>query len=271
MNSEPLFAFDRQYLDYWHARVEHASDGTRVPGLEVAASLVERLGIRQGERVLDVGCGFGRLLPVLAPLTDCVMGLDVAYDVIDEAARRGYRCVVRGGAEDSNLPSDFFAHLVLFGVFDCCDQSRALVETRRLLTAGGTALITGKNVDYEDDDRLALLAERNAWRKNFPNSFTCASRMAEFLPAYGLELVELLRFARRGDFGELRVLPSTAAATTPFYEYAAIVRAVDQSGSPAADMVSSRTSRTAERVANDRGFTSVEELFRSTYLDAPVA
>jgi SAM-dependent methyltransferase len=263
------FRFDRSYLDYYQQRLERAADGTRVPGLEVTAALIERLGILPGQRVLDIGCSFGRLLPLLLPLTDAVFGLEMSYDVVDVAARQDYRCVVRGSAEDSNLPSGYFSHLVLFGVFDCCDQVAVLREIQRLLAPAGCALLTGKNADYHHDDRLALVAERNAWRKRFPNSFTYAGRLAELLPAFGLELIELLRFPRRGDFGEMRMLPATAPADAAYYEYAALVRASREPPSPvgAAPAVATGISHTAQRVAREHGFATAQELFESDRLD----
>lgn len=266
------FAFDRSYLDYYQDRLERASDGTRVPGLGVTAALIERMNVRPGQRVLDVGCSFGRMLPILSPLTDEVFGLELSYDVVDVAAKQSYRCVVRGGAEDSNLPSGYFSHLVLFGVFDCCEQTLALRESRRLLAPGGLALITGKNANYESDDRLALVAERNAWRKSFPNSFTHASALHELLPSFGLELIELLRFPRRGDFGEMRTLPETTPADTPFYEYAAVLRAVgDQPPELSASdtpLVSTSISHTARQAAQKGGFASVEDFFNADALEA---
>lgn len=269
MKTDKSFSFDRTYLDYYQERLEHASDGTRVPGLGVTTALVERMGIKRGERVLDVGCSFGRLMPVLSPLTDAVFGLELSYDVVDIAAQRGYQCVVRGGAEDSNLPSGFFSHLILFGVFDCCDQPKTLRETRRLLAPKGKALLTGKNANFHDDDRLALTAERNAWRKSFPNSFTHASQLAKLLPTYGLELLELLRFQRRGDFGAMRTLPPEATAEAPFYEYAAIVQASGEPTQGFEGELSVRISSTARRVARASGFVNVEDYFRSTLLDQP--
>src|SRR5690348_6679789 len=122
MNDTKAFSFDRSYLEYYQDRLERAADGTRVPGLEVISALVERMGIQRDDRVLDVGCSFGRLLPVLSRWSDAVFGLEMSYDVVDVASKRAYRCVVRGTAEDSNLPSGYFAHAVLFGVFDCCEQ-----------------------------------------------------------------------------------------------------------------------------------------------------
>ena len=267
------FSFDQSYLDYYQNRLEHASDGTRIPGMDVIAQLIAKLDIKAGQQVLDVGCSFGRLLPLLSALTDVVYGIELSYDVVDVAARKGYRCVIRGSGEDSNLPSSFFSHLVLFGVFDCCDQTKALRETRRLLVPGGRALITGKNFDYRDDDILALRAESNAWRKSFPNSFTYASRLGDLLPGFGLGLVELLRFERRGDFGEMRHLPNEALPNQPFYEFAAIVEAVDHpAAAPGASAVevSVPVSTTAERAAKRNAFASAPDFFRSDYLDKAV-
>lgn len=263
------FRFDKTYLDYYQDRLERASDGTRVPGLTVTASLVDRLHISSGDRVLDVGCSFGRLLPILTPLTNEIYGLEMSYDVVDVAARADYRFVVRGSAEDSNMSSYFFDHLVLFGVFDCCDQAAALRETHRLLKPGGLALITGKNVDYHDDDRLALLAERNAWRKRFPNSFTYAADLWERLPAVGLELVELMRFERRGDFGEMRLLRDDRQTGARFYEYAAVVRSTSTPTQlPAVNFqVSDKMSQTAGRSAEASGFATVEQYFDSDCLE----
>jgi SAM-dependent methyltransferase len=271
---EPEFRFDHTYLQYYQGRLERASDGTRVPGLEVIAPLIEQLQIKQGERVLDVGCSFGRLLPLITPFTSEAFGLEMSYDVVDVAARHEYRCVVRGSAEDSNLPSGFFSHLVLFGVFDCCNQRRTLREVRRLLAPGGRALLTGKNATYHPDDRLALIAERNAWRKRFPNSFTFADSLSVLLPKFGLELVQLQRFARRGDFGEQRMLPASVTTEAAFYEYTAIVRS---SGRPpeakelATPEVSAALSRTAQSAAQTLGYATAAELFESGHLDDTVA
>jgi SAM-dependent methyltransferase len=267
---EREFRFDHTYLQYYQGRLERASDGTRVPGFDVIAPLIERLQIKPGERVLDVGCSFGRLLPLIRPFTTEAFGLEMSYDVVDVAARQEYRCVVRGSAEDSNLPSGFFSRLILFGVFDCCNQRKTLHEVRRLLVPEGRALLTGKNANYHPDDRLALIAERNAWRKRFPNSFTFADSLSALLPKFGLELVELQRFARRGDFGEQRMLPANVAREAAFYEYSAIVRSSGRTPDPedlAAPEVSTAVSRTAQSAAQTLGFATAAELFEWDRLD----
>jgi SAM-dependent methyltransferase len=267
---ETKFKFDRSYLEYYQDRLERASDGTRVPGLGVTAALVERMRIAPGDRVLDVGCSFGRLLPVLQPYSKAIFGGEMSYDVVDVAARREYQCVVRGTAEDSNLPSGYFSHVVLFGVFDCCNQWQALRETRRLLASGGSALLTGKNSSYPDDDRLALIAERNAFRKSFPNSFTHVGAFGDLLPRFGFEVQDLLRFERRGDFGELRTLPDDAGTDVPFYEFAAILRATGEppaTGDVSPAEVSTPVSATARRVSTALGFADPAKFFASDRLD----
>ena len=51
------FKFDTSYNQYWKDRVKHASDGTKVPGLEVIEELVAELKISSKDKVLDLGCG----------------------------------------------------------------------------------------------------------------------------------------------------------------------------------------------------------------------
>ena len=62
------FKFDTSYNQYWKDRVKHASDGTKVPGLEVIEELVAELKISSKDKVLDLGCGQGRIFPVIKHL-----------------------------------------------------------------------------------------------------------------------------------------------------------------------------------------------------------
>jgi hypothetical protein len=177
--------------------------------------------------------------------------VDMVGAAVDEAAALDYRCVVRGTAEDTHLPSGFFHHVVLWGVFDCVDQERALAEVRRVLRPGGTALITGKNIEYRADDRMALRAERNARRKGFPNSFTDVVRLCQEAKLRGFEHVALARFERRGDMGEFRV--SSGAVDAPFYEWVCVVRRAEGEPGGAVSPISRPVSRTVERLAAAAG------------------
>jgi SAM-dependent methyltransferase len=215
------FRFDADYLSYFRQRAETASDGTRIPGPDVVDLLIDRMRIHRGARVLDVGCGWGRLLPVLRARSTEVHGVDVSAEAVAEASRAAYRSVHQGSAENTHHVAASFDDAILFGVFDCCDQARALVELHRILRPEGVALITGKNALYFADDKKALIAERNARRRGFPNHFTyldvvCAGDC-------GFEVIEAYRFARRGDFGAWLTCDSDR-----FYEYAVLLRRADR-------------------------------------------
>lgn len=69
------FKFDTSYNQYWKDRVKHASDGTKVPGLEVIEELVAELKISSKDKVLDLGCGQGRIFPVIKHYTNIYLVL----------------------------------------------------------------------------------------------------------------------------------------------------------------------------------------------------
>lgn len=70
------FKFDTSN-QYWKDRVKHASDGTKVPGLDVIEELVAELKISSNkDKVLDLGCGQGRIFPVIKHYTNMIFGID---------------------------------------------------------------------------------------------------------------------------------------------------------------------------------------------------
>lgn len=112
--------------------------------LEVPA-LVHLLGLPLGQRVLEVGCGRGVALPVLAQLCRPrrLCGLDVDAALLDVAARR-----LRGHAADATLVcadlqampfEDASFDLVIdFGTcYYVPDREAALAEMERVLAPGG--------------------------------------------------------------------------------------------------------------------------------------
>lgn len=137
---------------------------------EVAA-LREILSLAQDDVVLDLGCGWGRHLRLLAAAGHRVVGLDLSHALLqrvplpDKGTRiRRPRELV--AADMRALPFDdasFDAVLNLatsFGVFlDDRDVLAALAEARRVLRPGGRLLIEGMH----RDDVVASYAERDAW------------------------------------------------------------------------------------------------------------
>lgn len=119
-------------------------------------------------RILDVGCGYGRIALPLAGLGYTVTGFDIARSLLRaarrEAARRGLAVRFDEGSMTS-LPYDaaaFDAVLCLWTAFYELtapeEQVVALVEMHRVLAPGGIAIVEGPT--YEDS--LALQGDRGA-------------------------------------------------------------------------------------------------------------
>jgi arsenite methyltransferase len=115
---------------------------------ESGKSLAERLAIKAGDRVLDVGCGTGRLTRWIAERLGSegmVVGLDPLVDRIAIARARapGISFDV-GQAEDlSAFPDASFDAVCMSAVFHWVrEKPRALLEIRRVLRPGGRLGVT---------------------------------------------------------------------------------------------------------------------------------
>jgi D-alanine-D-alanine ligase len=145
--------------------------------------LVQRtLGLRPGDRVLDLCCGQGRHSVELARrgLRD-VVGVDQSAYLISVAAARastGGHTVAFHQADARDLPSGdaaFDAVLLLgnsFGYFhDAGDDEQLLREIRRVLRPGGTLVM-----DLADGDWLREHFEPRSWEWIDDRLFACRER-----------------------------------------------------------------------------------------------
>lgn len=131
---------------------------------EVAA-LREVLALSQDDAVLDLGCGWGRHLRLLAEAGHRVVGVDLSPALL-RRARTGPRRLRLVAGDMRRLPfadASFDAVFNLatsLGLFlDDRDAVGALAEARRVLRPAGRLLIEGMH----RDDVVAGYAERDAW------------------------------------------------------------------------------------------------------------
>ena len=136
-------AFDERALGYeqgWRGRLHHAIAG-RAAELAVSVHAAPR-------RVLDVGCGTGYLLRLLAgrcPQATELAGIDPAPSMIEAAEHAADDRRLRftlGAAERLPYPDDAFDLVVSTTSFDhWADQRAGLAECARVLAPGGHLVI----------------------------------------------------------------------------------------------------------------------------------
>ena len=133
----------------------------RVMAFETAEAnrvAVERLAVRKGEAVLEIGCGHGRTLARIAR-GPCgfVAGVD-ASDVMVRVARRRLRRSLEAGRSEVSLAASsalpypnarFDAALAVHVLYFWSDALAELREIRRVLRPGGRALLGYRPRDAE--------------------------------------------------------------------------------------------------------------------------
>jgi SAM-dependent methyltransferase len=105
-----------------------------------AVEQLVRLGDLRGRRVLDVGCGTGRLLAALVERYACkAWGVDPSPEMLAVARERLPRAVAlrRASAEQLPFRDGWFERATMTLVVHHTDLARALPEVRRVLAACG--------------------------------------------------------------------------------------------------------------------------------------
>jgi ubiquinone/menaquinone biosynthesis C-methylase UbiE len=116
--------------------------------LESGKRLAVEIGISAGERVLDVGCGTGRLAQWLAErvgASDAVVGIDPLEERVALARARapGIRFEVGRAEELGALSDGSFDVVCMSSVFHWIgDRAKALAEVHRVLRPGGRLGVT---------------------------------------------------------------------------------------------------------------------------------
>jgi ArsR family transcriptional regulator len=178
---EGVPARDRERLDAVkreHAELarqyfaDNAAEWDAIRALHVAetsveTAVVEAIGNRQFESLLDLGTGTGRLLELLAPLYNRAIGVDASPAMLAVARANLDRAGVTNAqvrlGDINNLPfaRNSFDVVTVHQVLHYLDDpERAIAEAARVLRPGGRLLV----VDFAPHD-LEFLRERHAHRR----------------------------------------------------------------------------------------------------------
>lgn len=220
------------------------------PDVDVILRYVRFLHVSPEDRLLEVGCGLGRILKELHDAYGVrPYGIDLSSKIIDAARLRvgplsADLTVAR--AEQIPFADEFFDKVLCWGTFDLTEQAQALREMTRVTRVGGRLATTGKNDDYLDDDVDALRAEVASRQKGIPGQFSDFNAMIEVALTLGLRPVEERFFERRGDFMNDRFLPHQPSR---FYEYFVLFEKIHATRPVQVPAISAPASKTFRRLA----------------------
>jgi trans-aconitate 2-methyltransferase len=175
-------------------------DGKHAFVWQYGLALLDLLGPRRGERVLDLGCGTGHLTARLAETGAEVVGLDRSLEMIRQArqAHPGLRFEV-GDARDFAFPDPFDAVLSNAVLHWVPEPARVIACVRRALRPGGrfVAEFGGKGNVRALSAALAAAA-RSAGCPPFvsPWYFLGVGEYASLLEQGGLEVTFAVLFDR---------------------------------------------------------------------------
>ncbi|HET8761343.1 MAG TPA: methyltransferase domain-containing protein [Nitrospiria bacterium] len=133
-------------------------DKFRASAEDTKKVLLETVGIRADDVVLEIGCGVGRVGQVLAPLCKEWIGCDVSPNMLKHAAerlreRRNVRFVELSGYDLKPIADqsvDVVYCTVVFMHLDEWDRYRYVLEARRILRPGGRIYIDNFNLCGEE-------------------------------------------------------------------------------------------------------------------------
>lgn len=178
---DPLFLRDAEHLDgikreqadraaeYFAAA---AGDWDSIRALHVAddaveAAILEAVGERPFEAMLDLGTGTGRILELLAPRCHRAVGLDASKDMLAVARANLGRAgatnaqIRHGDIRNLPFPRNAFDLVTIHQVLHYLDDpERAIREAARVLRPGGRLLV----VDFAPHE-LEFLREEHAHRR----------------------------------------------------------------------------------------------------------
>jgi trans-aconitate methyltransferase len=230
-----------------HTRSEKQWDARRYDGgqsfvWKYGASLIELLDPREGERVLDIGCGTGHLAAKIASRGAEVIGIDKSQDMVEQARRLypdlRFEVVDATGFHFDEPFDAVFSNATIHWIKD---QDALTSRIFGALRSGGrlVAEFGGKGNLRAVKAALARALDQSGYPIAEEVSFRFFATIGEYatlLERHGFTVTEAFYFERptplEGDEAGLRnwlaVFADNALAAAPETERAAIVRDIEE-------------------------------------------
>jgi len=257
--------FGKRYTDYWKLSVSNPVDGLKIPDIDEAEFFYSLMDVKNGESVLDLGCSYGRMYPLLKKKTKNIFGVDPESNAVKISKSVGYIEVNEGAAEKIPYSDSKFDYIFSWAVYDVVDYFLGLKESNRVLKPGGLLLITGKLDSYHFDDEKAFIAEKNAFLKKFPNHFLNLNDLQATINILGFKIKFLFLFPRRGDFGKMKyqmVDKPYLPVKDKYYEHLMIIEKVNDINENLSYVkLDNPISQTAYEIAKKHGFGDPKSFF----------
>lgn len=168
------------------------------PSYELIETLV-REGDLRGRRILDLGCGTGRVAAALAELYEAtVTGVDPSPEMLAVARSRapgGVVALEQGSAEDIPFPDSSFERAVMQLVVHLIDRPRAFAELYRVLAPGGRLVIS--TVEPAAVERIWLSRLFSSFAAIDRRRFPAPESLADELDATGFTDITTVRLEER--------------------------------------------------------------------------
>ena len=185
---------------------------------QLAPLFVDFVGVQEGERVLDVGCGTGSLSATLARVTKTseIVGIDPSTGFIEYARRQTTDSRVTfdlGDAQDLPYPNDSFHRCMALLVIDHIpDAPKLVAEMRRVTKEAGVVGTTMWDRSRENElygcfwdaaEAIDPTAKRSSDRRASYGSAAALSNLWEGAGLTDIEITDLIMPCQFSSFDEL--------------------------------------------------------------------
>ncbi|WP_424243974.1 demethylmenaquinone methyltransferase/2-methoxy-6-polyprenyl-1 [Elusimicrobium posterum] len=137
MDKEQQIAFFDACASDWDAKLR--------PGeLDIVAQIIEKIGVKLGDKIIDIGCGTGILYPFVSKYQPAqILSIDLSSNMLKEFKQKHPEAeLMKADFEKINLDENSFDKIIAFNVFPHF-QDRAAVfnNAYKFLKTGGTFTI----------------------------------------------------------------------------------------------------------------------------------